>query len=200
MRSPTGVVSAITLLLAVPLALAAQTVSDGSAELVLHLAIGTGSVLLAIAMWDFPLGRLATAIGSAAAAAFGAIFMLQALSQLVPSDALAYVAFEVLGQQIERVLPYVIVGWFLALLLWGSAGKSRILGAATLAVVIAVEIASMAGSFVGLAGESQKILFLLPFVWLLVESLEEASTIDHGRIARQHEGSTYSTGHPARFT
>jgi hypothetical protein len=190
MRSPTGVASAITFLLAVPLAFAAQMVSDGSAELVIHLAVGTGSVLLAIAMWDFPLGRLATSIGSAAAAALGAIFMLQALSQLVPSDALAYVAFDVLGQQIEKVLPYVIVGWFLVLLLRGSAGMSRILGAATLAVVIAAEIASIAGSFVGLAVESQKILFLLPFVWLLVESLEAAPNVDDDKIALQYEGST----------
>lgn len=189
MRSPTGAVSAITILLAVPLAFAAQTVSDGSAELVLHLVVGTGSLLLAVAMLDFRLGRVATAIGCTAAAAFGTIFLLQGLSQIVHNNALTFVAFDVLGQQIEKILPYLIFGWFLGLLVRGSGGKSKLLGAITLAIVIAVEIASILGPMVGFAIESQRILFLLPFIWLLVESVEAARTIKPGRFAPRPQGS-----------
>jgi hypothetical protein len=145
-------------------------------------------VLLAIAMWDFRLARLTTAIGCVAAAAFGAIFLLQGVSQLIPSDVLHYIAFDVLGQQIEKVLPYLILGWFLVVLIRGSEGTSRFLGAATLGVVIVVELASLAGPFVGLGVESQKVLFLLPFIWLLAESLERAPA-SPGLVAPRHEGS-----------
>jgi hypothetical protein len=38
--------------------------------------------------------------------------------------------------------------------------------------LIAMEVAALAGPLVGLRVESLQILFLLPFPWLLVESLE----------------------------
>jgi hypothetical protein len=109
-------------------------------------------------------------IGAAAAGAFGAIFLLQGLSQLVHNEALTYIAFGVLGQQIEKVLPYLIIIWFVALLLAGSSGKSRILGWIAMSTVIAVELVAIVGPAVGVQVESQKLLFLLPIVWLLVES------------------------------
>ena len=170
MRSTTGLAAAVVLLLAVPSALVSQMLADGSAELVLHLVVGVGSVLLAIAMFDFGLPRWVSWIGAAAAGAFGAIFLLQALSQVVQNEALTYVAFDVLGQQIEKILPYVILIWFVALLLDGSRGKSRILGWAVMSIVVGVELVSIIGPLVGINVESQKLLFLLPFVWLLVES------------------------------
>jgi hypothetical protein len=170
MRSTTGLAAAVVLLLAVPLALGSQMLVDGSAELVLHLVVGAGCVLLAIAMFDFGLPRWVNVIGAAAAGAFGAIFLLQALSQLVPNEALHDVAFNVMGQGVEGALPYVMLIWFVALLLGVSHGRSRLLGWAVMSVVIAVEIASIVGPLIGINIESQKVLFLLPFVWLLVES------------------------------
>lgn len=170
MRSTTGLAAAVVLLLAVPLAFGSQMLVDGSADLVIHLVVGAGSVLLAIAMFDFGLPRWVNWIGAAAAGAFGAIFLLQALSQLVQNEALTYVAFDVLGQDIENILPYVILTWFVALLLEGSRGKSRILGWAVMSIVVGVELVSIVGPLVGINVESQKLLFLLPFAWLLVES------------------------------
>lgn len=183
MRSTTGLAAAVVLLLAVPFALGSQMLVDGSAELVLHLVVGAGSVLLAIAMFDFGLPRWVNWIGAAAAGAFGSIFLLQALSQLVQIEALTYVAFDVLGQQIEKVLPYVILIWFVALLLEGSRGKSRILGWAVMSIVVGVELMSIVGPLVGIDVESQKLLFLLPFVWLLVESVKRRPDGDIGQPA-----------------
>jgi hypothetical protein len=156
---------------------------DGSAELVLHLVVGAGCVLLAFAMFDFGLPRLVNWIGAAAAGAFGAIFLLQALSQVVQNEALTYIAFDVLGQQIEKILPYVILIWFVALLLDGSRGKSRILGFAVLSIVIGVELVSIVGPLVGVSVESQKLLFLLPFVWMAVESGKRRPDGDLGQPA-----------------
>jgi hypothetical protein len=186
MRSTTGLVAALTLLLAIPVAIASQIVSDGAAETVLHLAIGAGCVLLAIAVFDFGLPKWATWLGAVSAGAFGGIFLLQGLSQLFPNEALRYVAFDVLGQEIEGVLPYVIQVWFVALLLFGSQGKSRILGWTLMSVVIAFEIASVVGPAFGFDVPSLKVLFLLPFFWLLVESVKRPPALDrdHGTPVR----------------
>ena len=183
MRSRIGFAAAIVMLLAVPVAFASQLVADGSAELVIHLAVGTGCLLLAAAVFDFGLRRWVTWTGAGAAGAFGTIFLLQALSQVITNDGLAYLAFDVLGQEIERFLPYAILVWFVALLWEGSSGKSRILGSAVMAIVVGVELVSIVGPSVGLNIESQKLLFLLPFLWLLIESAKRRPGVDIGRSA-----------------
>jgi hypothetical protein len=164
------------MLLALPVAIAAaQIVSEAAAETVVHLAIGSGCVLLAIAAFDFGLPKWAAWLGAASAGAFGGIFLLQALSQVFPNEALRYVAFDVLGQEIEGILPYVIQIWFIALFIAASHGKSRILGAVTMSVVLGFEIAGLVGPALGLDVPSLKVLFLLPFVWLLFESATRRS-------------------------
>ena len=170
MRSPIGFAASLVLLLAVPVAFASQLVVDESAELILHLTVGAGCVLLAVAMFDFGLSRWVTWIGAGAAGAFGSIFLLQFVSGLVTSDALHALAYGVLGQEIEGVLPYAMLIWFVALLLQGSSGKSRILGWVTISTVIGVEVLAIVGPSVGVQVESQKLLFLLPILWLLFES------------------------------
>jgi hypothetical protein len=172
MRSTTGLAAATTLLLAVPLALGLEMLIGGVADLVIHAVVGVGCLLLAAAMFDFGLPRWVNLIGAAAAGAFGAIFLLQAVSQVTESDALSYVAFDVLGQEIEGVLPSVMLVWFAALLLAGSRGASRILGWAAMAIVVGVEATSIVGPLLGIEATSQKLLFLLPVAWLLVESVK----------------------------
>ena len=173
MRSVAGILSALALLLALPIAIAADMLVGGTAELAIHIVVGLGMVLLAVAAFDFDLPRPVTWIGAASAAAFGGIFLLQAMSQLFPSiDALHYVAYQVLGQQIEGVLPYVVLVWFGALLAIGSQGISRIVGAVTVSAVIGATAAMLIGPFVGIDFTLPKILFLLPFVWLLIESIK----------------------------
>lgn len=176
MRSPAGLTAAITMLLALPMAIvAAQVVSESAADLVIHLAIGSSCVLLAIAAFDFGLPKWVAWLGAASAGAFGGIFLLQALSQIFPNEALRSVAYDVLGQEIEGVLPYVIQVWFIALFIGASQGKSRIVGAVTMSVVLGFEIAGLGGPVVGLDVPSLKVLFLLPFVWLLFESAKPRS-------------------------
>jgi hypothetical protein len=184
MRSAIGVASAVVFLLALPAAIGSQIVSDGAAEFTIHVAVGVGSALLAFAVFDFGLPRWVTWIGAAAAGAFGSIFLLQAASQVVGNDAFKYLAFDVLGQGVERVLPYLILVWFGALLVWGSHGKSRILGLAVMTIVVCVELASVIGPLVGFNIESQKALFLLPFIWLLAEGAKRRPVSAAGHAPR----------------
>jgi hypothetical protein len=172
MRSATGVAAALVMLLAIPIALASQMIADGSAETVLHMAVGTGSILLAVAAFDFGLPRWAAWLGALSAAAFGSIFLLQGAAQITGNAALTSFAFDVLGQEIERFLPDLVLVWFVVLLAVGSRGWSRIVGFVTMTVVIVAEAAALGGGLVGADVPEFKVLFLLPFVWLLLESVK----------------------------
>jgi hypothetical protein len=176
MRSPRGVAAATVMLAAIPLAIVANLVVDGAAELMIHIAIGTGSVLLASAMSDFRVPRWLDRIGVVAAAAFGAIFLLQATSQLIPLEALRILAFDVLGQGIERVLPYVVVVWFVGLLVSDSVGLTRLVGIAVMSIVVGATVVDIIGPAIGLDAGLAKVLFLLQFVWLLLESAKPRSS------------------------
>ena len=76
----------------------------------------------------------------------------------------------------------MVLAWFAVVLLLGSRGRSRILGWVVMSVVVGVEVLAVAGPIVGIHVDSQKLLFLLPFVWLLVESAKPAA--DRGRDVR----------------
>lgn len=171
MRSPKGFVASGLLLLALPVAIASQIVSDGAAEFVIHAFVGVGCLFLAAAAFDFGVPASFAWVGRLSAGAFGSIFVLQAISQLVPSEALRWIAFDVLGQQVEKVLPYLALSWFVAVLAIGSSrGWTRVLGATIASVVLASELLGAVGPALGVAYASSKVLFLLPFCWLILES------------------------------
>jgi hypothetical protein len=187
MRSTTGFMAALGMLLAIPVALAFQAILGDGAETVLHLAVGTGCVLLAAAAFDFGLPRWAGWIGFVSAGAFGAIFLLQGAAGIITSDALSYVAYDVLGQELERFLPDLIIVWFLVLLAVGSDGKTRILGWVSMAVVVVAEVTAVAGAILGVDVPTSKVVFLLPFVWLLLESAKRRPGAADARRPRSNE-------------
>ena len=177
MRSTRGLVAAIILLLTVPVAIAVAVALGGGAEPVIHFGIGAGMVLLATAAFDFGLSRPVAWFGAATMGAFGGIFLLQGVADALGNEALYNVAFFVLGQAPERILPELILGWFVALLVLGSEGRTRILGAIVLAVTIGAEVATLVGPVFGIAVPDIKLRWLLPFVWLLFESAKAAPAI-----------------------
>jgi len=169
MRSKRGFIGAAIIVLSYPLALAVGLIGDG-AETVIHLVMGTGCVVFAASVFDSPLPRWINVVGAVAAAAFGAIFLLQGVSELTHVEALRYVAFDLLGHHVERLLPDVVYLWFVALLLLASTGWSRWLGWAVMLVVVGLEAATFVTLVLGAPMGSVKVLILLPFVWLLFES------------------------------
>src|SRR5690349_8131497 len=125
-RSPIGFVAAVVALATYPLAIAAGiTLGDQAAATTVHFVLGSAFVLLAVAMFDFGLARWVTWLGAAAAATFGVTFLLQGIADLTDIPVLDQNAFDVLGHQLERVLPDVVYVWFAALLLTGTAGLTR---------------------------------------------------------------------------
>jgi hypothetical protein len=174
MRSPTGVVAATTILVTIPLAIAAGGLLNVVGDDVVHFGVGTGFILLALAMWDFGLGRPITIVGSAAAAAFGGIFLLQGISNVFGLEPLQRLAFDVLGHEIERLLPDVVFLWFVALLLTGTSGRTRYIGWIVMPVVLGFEIATLAAGITGMTFPRMSVLFLVPIAWLLIEAAKPA--------------------------
>lgn len=181
MRSKTGLVASLVVLLALPIAIASQMLPGVDAEMVLHLAVGTGCVLLAVAAFDFGLPRWVAWLGCLSAASFGTIFLLQGVAQLLGNAALSTLAFDVLGQQIERFLPDLIIVWFIALAALGTQGKTRIFGWVTVAIAVVAEAVALAGAVLDIDVPTSKIVFLLPFVWLLLESAKPSPVDAHAR-------------------
>ena len=115
MRSKLGLAASIAALVTYPIALAAGVaIGESAATAVVHFVLGSAFVLLAAAMFDFGLNRWVTWLGATAAALFGGTFLLQGVADLTGIAALHWLAFDVLGQQLERILPDVVYIWFAA--------------------------------------------------------------------------------------
>ncbi|HEU4998133.1 MAG TPA: hypothetical protein VFT68_04250, partial [Lapillicoccus sp.] len=106
-------------------------------------------------------------------------------SDVTHIEALRVVAFDVLGHHLERLLPDVVYLWFIALLLWASSGRSRVLGWVVMAIVVAAELAALGAALFDLSLPNLKIVMLLPFVWLLFEAGEGPSRAIADRAHRE---------------
>jgi hypothetical protein len=181
MRSKRGFFAAVALLLAVPLTALYNAVVGDDNEVVVHLALAIGSALVALAVFDFGVTRWVTWIVSLSTAVLATIFLLQALSGMIPDESLRSLAYDVLGQGLEFVLVYPLLAWLAILLLTDSQGRTRILGFVVLAAIVAYEVCRFVLSQLGVSpGDAFKLLYLLPFVWFLLEARKHV-TLDVAR-------------------
>ena len=75
------------------------------------------------------------------------------------------------------------MAWFVALLVLGSHGRTRIFGTIVMGTLIAAEIVTLSGTILGLDVMDIKLRWLLPFLWLLFESVKSAApTLTNGRV------------------
>jgi hypothetical protein len=175
MRSIWAVAAALTLLLSFPAAVASSVLGEDVPEIVVHIVLGTGMLLFAKAIFDFGLPRWLSWVGALSAGALGAIFLVQAISLLVPNnDALYDVAFPVLGQWPERLLPLGYLAWFMGLLLVGTEGRTRLVGWALIPIVTVYQLISVAGAILAIDVPNIRLVFFVPFVWLLMEGAKRA--------------------------
>jgi hypothetical protein len=169
MRSPRGFVGSIVLVLALPVAVLIQVLLGSGSSLAMHVMLTVGCTLVALSAFDFGTPRWVAWVGRAAAGAFAAIFLLQAASELMRNDAFSHFALQVLGNWPERVLITLFALWLVGVLLSGSRGKTRILGFVVMALVVGVDAYNYVLFYLeeppGLTA-----VYLVPFVWLLLES------------------------------
>ena len=171
MRSNWAVAAALTMLLSLPLAVASQALGENAPEIVVHVVLGTGMLLLVRAVFDFGLPRWINLIGALSAGAFAVVFLLQAVSRLFPENAaLDDVAFGLLGNWPERLLVLGIDVWFVGLLLLGTQGRTRLIGWALIPLLTAYYLISVAGAILAISVPNLGAFgLLIPFVWLLIE-------------------------------
>src|SRR5215211_3385505 len=173
-RSPLGLLAALSFLVGVPISFGCQILFGSGAGTMIHFVLAAGSLLLAFAVFDFKLPRWMNWIGCVAGLALGTIFLLQAVALVIPSKSLHYFAYEVLGQWPEGWLPDVVILWFVGMLVLDSQGKSRILGIVAVSIAVCSELYSHILRYLGTSDTgSLKLLMLLPFVWLLLESTKK---------------------------
>jgi hypothetical protein len=173
-RSPLGLLAALTFLVGIPISFGLQILFGSGAGTMVHFVLAAGCILLAFCVFDFKLPRWMNWIGCAAGLAVGSIFLLQAVSLLIPNESLHYIAYEVLGQWPEGWLPDVVILWFVGMLVFDSQGKSRILGIVAVSIAVCSELYSHTLRFLGTSPTATlKLLLLLLFVWLLFESTKK---------------------------
>jgi hypothetical protein len=171
MRSSRGFFAAFVLLLGIPISLLGQVVFGIDVEITLHFVFALTAGLVALAVFDFKLPARITWMGCVSSGALAAIFLLQGVSQLIPNDALFYLAYQVLGQRLETALIDVLILWFVALLLGDSQGKTRMFGCVAVSIVVCFELYRYDLAYLGAEPAGiLKLILLLPFVWLLLES------------------------------
>ena len=176
MRSRRGFLAAIVFLSLLPIAVLYQMFFDNGIEIITHLVLAVGSVLISFSVFDFKVTRWITWVGCVSTSVLAAIFLLQGVSLLIQNDSLTYLVFQVLGQRLEGWLVDLLIFWFVALLLMDSQGKTRILGFVAMSIIVCLEVYKYSLSYFGTApAESLKLLFLLPIVWFLFESKKKIS-------------------------
>jgi hypothetical protein len=175
-KSRRGLWASVALLLALPVAVLAQVLLGIASETVVHAVGAIGFVLLALAFFDFALPRWVAAAGCAAAAGMAAIFALQGLSTVLHDDALSHFANQTLGNHPERIAIDALLVCLLAVCLAESRGTRRALGVLSLLAVVAVEAYRISLLLSGAPeSASLRLVYLLPFVWLLLESRMDGS-------------------------
>ena len=179
MRSPRGFYGAIAILLVLPTALVFSVAFDDEAVGV-HLALAAGALLLASAVFDFDVQRPINQLACVSTALLGGIFLLQAISPMTSNDGFHDFAYDTLGQWLEGTLTLAFVAWCFVMLLSDSRDRTRLLGLATVPLLLVYAAALWATN---LAAVTQppgilKLLFMPVMVWLLLES-RKPSTRDH---------------------
>lgn len=176
MKSLPGFLAAVVFLSLLPVAVLYQMLFANGVEIITHLLLAAGSILISVSVFDFKVTKWITWVGCISAGALAAIFLLQGVSLLVQADWLTYFAYQLLGQRLEALLVDLLIFWFAAMLLVDSQGKTRILGFTVLTIVIGFEVYRYSLSyFNAVPAESLKLSFLLMIVWFLLESKKKVS-------------------------
>ena len=171
MRSPRGLYGAIAILLVIPVAAVSSAAFDDD-EVGVHVALATGAFLLAFAVFDFDVPRPINQLACVSTALLGGIFLLQAISPLTSNDGFHHFAYDTLGQWLEGTLTLLFVIWCFVMLLSDSKDRTRLLGLATVPLLLIYAAALWATNLVDVDQPPGilKLLFMPVMVWLLLES------------------------------
>ena len=174
MRSTRGLFASVAFLLAFPLTALYQMLLGTGVEAVIHGVLALGSALMSFAIFDFKTPRWATWMGSVSTGVLAIVFVLQGASEATHNEALTYLAYQVFGQRLEGLLVDLFMAWCVVVLVIDSQATTRVLGIVAMATVACVKAYSIGLAYHGTSLDAEapmlKILWLMPFVWILCES------------------------------
>jgi hypothetical protein len=173
-RSRAGLAASIVFLLLLPIAVLYQALFENGVEIVIHIVLAVGAALLAFAVLDFKTPGWMASVACVSTVLLAVIFALQAVSLSVPNDTLSYLAFRALGQGVEGWLGNLFILWCAAMLFFDSRGKTRIFGFFVVGLAVCEKIYEYFLIYHGEAvPDALKLILLLLFVWLLLESTKK---------------------------
>ena len=170
-RSRTGVLGAVAVLLAVPVEVLSQVLAL-PAGIFVHAFLAAGVVLVGVAAFDFGLPRWLAVAGAVVAVALGVIFLLQALTELTQSEPLRGVAYGVLGGAPEGGLGLLVAAWFVAPLVLVTRGTLRLVGWCVLPLVLAFDALRLIPGVSILPEVPTILVWIVPFAWFLAASAQ----------------------------
>jgi len=172
LRSPTGLLSGIAVLSALPLAFLTVATFGAGDGITVHIALGVGMLLLFLSTFDFRASGWLASAGRAGMIVLGSIFLLQAAAEVAQSPELLGLAYRNSSiQWIEKLSAYTILIWFAGVWLVQPRSLNRTFGGLSLAAIFVSELYSLVAVLDGRSADSLlHALFLLLFAWLSIES------------------------------
>lgn len=178
MRSPRGFWGSLVVLVLLPLTFLYQMLFASGSDTFVHWVLALGAALMAWAVFDFSKTPKWTQwIGCLSVLVLAIVFFLQGTSHLLQNASFTYLAYDVLGGWVEgwsfRLFLYI---WGVAVLLLDSQGTTRTLGVIAVFVFLSMEIYRFGISNFGFPPIAWlRAVYLVPFVWLLLESWKAQS-------------------------
>lgn len=169
MKSARGVFAAIVFFLALPVAALCELALNRGGGPAMHFMLALGAGVLATSVADFRTPKWAAWLGRISLGALAIIFLLQGASEVVHNAALTYLAFQILGQRLEGWLVIGFLLWCATILAFDSHGWIRAVGLLAVIGTLSVRVYALSLSPRDVSS-SLKLIYLTPFVWLLLES------------------------------
>jgi hypothetical protein len=176
-RSMRGALGALTLMLALPIAIASEVVAPGNSEAVVHFVLALGTLLIGLSVFDFATWRWLSVLACAAAAALAAVFAAQGLAAATQNDTLRTFAFSrEVGGSLESLTLTVIMLWFAATATTLGRGVTTWIGVVSAVAVAGLSLwAVVLGPTAG-TPEMLRLLFLGPIAWYLFVSTRRSGS------------------------
>jgi hypothetical protein len=179
-RSMRGALGALALLLAVPITIAAQIVAPDSGQVVIHIALCIGALLIALSVFDFATPRGLAWAACGAAMAMGAIYFTQALAPITQNETLMSLAYGGVDAWAETIMVSIFMLWFMVLATTLGRGVTTWLGVLSAALVVGLLIWVMVVGPPEGTPQALQLLLLLPFVWYLFVSTRRSRAREQG--------------------
>jgi hypothetical protein len=175
-RSLRGALGALVLLLALPVTIAFDLVFPGSAGVVIHALLATGTLLIALSVFDFATPTWLTWTALAAASILAAVFFIQGVTELTQNEWLRSVAYsQELGGWGEALTVSVVMAWFIAVARAHCRGIMMVFGVLSAAGMIGLSAWGVLASASGGTPAGMRLLFLLPIAWFLFVSTRRSN-------------------------